>query len=419
LIDEVTYRHYLNEAWDSVIYYGRLARKNNISYYYLDLRMGIARFEKKQYLLAAKYFNKAASGSNMEDIPAEYLYLCYLYTGQYYRADLVTRKFSPTLSRRIPPAKSVFARWAGIETVYSFTNAENLRDELWGESLDGTRTLTRNMIFFQGSIIHQPSPGFTIQQTVSYLHKDNLYYIKSEASEVLFPDQNLNQLDYTLIPTISTRIGLSIIPSFHFTVLGSEVLEKVNFGYGMNSSTVVDINTDRFFIPGLELRQRVWLFNLSAGGSYLFSPDPGNYQQQLGMIFYPLGNMNLYLGLDYYLTEDEETGSYLKENILNLKLGGSISEKVWIEGRFTEGDMSYFRENNNAVFYNSPDYMIRKAQIHLSIPGKEHHRNFYLGARWADHIAPYFQTGDQIVDRNNTINYNSFTFYGGISWNML
>lgn len=418
-VEEATYRNYLEGNWDSIIYYGRLAARADISYFYLDLRMGIARFEKKQYLQASGHFRKALSRNSSDDLSSEYLYYTYLYTGQYNRADRISREFSADLAQRITPAKSKFLKMVNLESVYSKSNATTLKNDLWGETVDGGRTIMKDLYFLQSLFIHQPSPGFTIEQAISYLHKDNLYYIRSEASEVLFPDQNLNQLDYYIIPRITLKSGLTISPSFHFTTLSSEVLEKVNFGYGMNASTNVSIDSDYFLIGGLELKQRIWLFNILAGGSYIARESRENYQQQIGITCYPLGNLNLYAGFDYYLTDNDANDSYFENNIWHIKVGGSIKEKVWIEGRYTEGEMLNFREYNNAIFYNSPDFMNRKAQIHLSIPKKENKGVFYFGSRWANHVTPYFNKDEEQVDMNNIYEYLSITFYAGISWNIL
>ena len=418
VVDEATYRFYLEENWDSLIHYGKLAEKQGISYYYLDLRMGIARFEKKQYLLASSWFRKAMSHDNFEDLPMEYLYYTYLYSGQYNRADLVSKHFKSPLTDRIPAARGKFIKVANIETLYSQSNGEKLKEQLWGETLDGIRTITKSMAYFQASFIHQPTPGFTIKHALSYLHKENISYIRSQASEVLFPNQNLNQVDYFISPEITLDFGLTISPSFHYAGMRFEVLEKVNFGYGMNPSTTVGTDSDQFFIGGMELRQRVWLLSLSAGGSYMSKYGVNNYQQQVGMTFYPLGNMNLYAGFDYYFTGSIETDAYLENNIWHLEIGGAIKEKVWIEARYTGGEMKDFRESNNAIFYNSPDYMNRKAQLHITIPRKGQKGVFYIGSRWANHVSPYYLQGADLADMNNLFEYNSLTFYGGISWNI-
>ncbi len=45
MVEDSTYRFYLDGDWWSVISYGEAALKEDIDYYYLRMRMGIAFFE--------------------------------------------------------------------------------------------------------------------------------------------------------------------------------------------------------------------------------------------------------------------------------------------------------------------------------------------------------------------------------------
>ncbi len=58
-VDEETYRFYMNGNWKDLINSGKNALKNNIDYYYLRMRIGIAYYETKRYMQAAKHFEKA------------------------------------------------------------------------------------------------------------------------------------------------------------------------------------------------------------------------------------------------------------------------------------------------------------------------------------------------------------------------
>jgi hypothetical protein len=417
-VDSASYGYYLSEDWDSIIYINKLARKNDISYYYLDLRVGIAKYEKQQYRQATQFFRKALSQNNSEDIPKEYLYYAYSYSGQNERADLLSKKFSSSLSEKIPPAKPVFLKSVFLEAVYSMTDGDKYKDQLWGESNDGVRMISNNMQFIQLGLTHQPAVGLSIKHGLSYLHKNNLSYIRSEASEVYFPDLNLNQLDYFIIPEISLKSGLSINPSFHYTYMSSEVMESVDFGYGQRASARTNIETRSFFIGGLELKQSLWLFDISAALSLLSLNGISDYQKSFGFRFYPLGNLKLFLGADYYITDNQHINLSTDNNIWHTIVGWTIKEKIWIEASYTEGNMIDFREKNNKFFYNSPDYMNRKAQLHFIVPRKMGKGVIYFGARWANTVSPYYMLEDNSIETGNSFEYNGYTFYGGISWNI-
>ena len=251
------------------------------------------------------------------------------------------------------------------------------------------------------------------------VHKNNLSYIRSEASEVYFPDLNLNQLDYYIIPEISFISGTSINPSFHYTYMSSEVLESVDFGFGQRPSARIEIQTRDFFIGGIEVQQSIWLFDISAALSLLSQNGQSkDYQKNFGFRFYPLGNLKLYLGADYYITDNRHINLSADKDIWHTFLGWTIKEKIWIEATYTDGNMKEFREKNNKFFYNSPDYMNRKAQLHFIVPRKMGKGVFYFGARWANTVSPYYMLEDNSIETDNSFEYNGYTFYGGISWNI-
>ncbi|MDA3894242.1 MAG: tetratricopeptide repeat protein, partial [Salinivirgaceae bacterium] len=58
-IDKDTYILWLAKDWDRLITIGKTAIKNEVDFYYLRVRMGIAYFEKKNYHKAIYHFEKA------------------------------------------------------------------------------------------------------------------------------------------------------------------------------------------------------------------------------------------------------------------------------------------------------------------------------------------------------------------------
>jgi hypothetical protein len=57
-VDQKTYTLYLNKQWKELIEAGNLAKKNNIDFYYLQYRMGIAYYELKRYRKAITFLKK-------------------------------------------------------------------------------------------------------------------------------------------------------------------------------------------------------------------------------------------------------------------------------------------------------------------------------------------------------------------------
>ncbi|MCK4919785.1 MAG: hypothetical protein KAS71_01990, partial [Bacteroidales bacterium] len=55
-LDSLSYQQYLQEDWSALIKTTRKAYKNNMDYYYMRMRTGIAYYEKQRYMLAEKHF---------------------------------------------------------------------------------------------------------------------------------------------------------------------------------------------------------------------------------------------------------------------------------------------------------------------------------------------------------------------------
>ena len=55
-VEQKTYQLYLDKNWNELITYGNKAIEKGYDYFYLQLRVGIAYYEKKNYRIAEIYF---------------------------------------------------------------------------------------------------------------------------------------------------------------------------------------------------------------------------------------------------------------------------------------------------------------------------------------------------------------------------
>jgi hypothetical protein len=96
-LETATYQYYLQANWQGIIDLGEKALIQNIDYYYLRLRIGIAYYNQKKFALAIPNLQKALLQNNGEDITKEYLYLSYIFCERYNEAALLTKSFSKDL----------------------------------------------------------------------------------------------------------------------------------------------------------------------------------------------------------------------------------------------------------------------------------------------------------------------------------
>ena len=73
-VDLITYRCFQAKRWDSVILVGKQALRQDIDYYYLRVRMGIAYYEKTDYFPASVHLKKARQCNSTDPVIANYLY---------------------------------------------------------------------------------------------------------------------------------------------------------------------------------------------------------------------------------------------------------------------------------------------------------------------------------------------------------
>jgi len=77
LKDSLTYQAYLQKDWNKLIEIGKECINQGVQFEFLDLRMGIAYYEKKNYRKAIKYFENALADEVYPETTAEYLYYAY------------------------------------------------------------------------------------------------------------------------------------------------------------------------------------------------------------------------------------------------------------------------------------------------------------------------------------------------------
>src|ERR1035437_5516380 len=99
-VEQKSYQLYLDKNWDELIKFGNNAVDKGYDYFYLQMRIGIARFEKKNYRVAENHFKSALKFNSSDELAQEYLYYCYLYAGHYFKARLLSKTFSLTLAKK-------------------------------------------------------------------------------------------------------------------------------------------------------------------------------------------------------------------------------------------------------------------------------------------------------------------------------
>ena len=81
------------------------------------------------------------------------------------------------------------------------------------------------------------------------------------------------------------------------------------------------------------------------------------------------------------------------------------------------GDMTHYLEQNGSIIYNSySDVVQKKITFTVSVPVTEKGSLLYLGGRWTENRSEFFAFDPAQHDITNTIQYQTISIYGGVSW---
>ena len=424
-VDKETYKLYMDKQWDELIRAGKEGLKQDIDYYYLRMRIGIAFYEKKNYKASQIHFRKALELNEGDPVASEYLYFAYLLAGQTQQAAVLAKDFTPYLEEKVNIEADKFADIFSVEYLYNFNDTEDIlsNPENYFSGLPyGYQVITRNFSNLNVMLHHVLSPGITLTHAYTYLNKTNYYYYDDSLSRFGVDEQKTVQNQYYISPSFSTRGGLTISPAFHVLRIRFQAPYVVTGGgspgFGGGSSSYIRYADliDNHFVGGLSLLQYVDRFAIRLGGIYSSINDASQLTGTVGLTWYPLGNMDLYMGSALNVhTEfiDQETNIELIPDFL---LGFGISSKVWMEFSGAYGNMKNYTEGNGYIVYNGQDWMKYKVLGTIVVPVSPKGSRIYIGARFAEYESRFIPFDPSAGQDMNIIITNSISIFGGLSW---
>ena len=429
-VDKETYNLYLEKDWDELIRAGKVGLKQDIDYYYLRMRMGIAYYETKNYKASQAHFRKALEFNVGDPVALEYLFYAYLLAGQTVQAGILAKDFSPALMETInPPTGKVVDRLA-LEYLYNVNDTKDLLSDpgqYFSGLPSGYQLVTLHYSNLNAMLHHVFRPGFTLTHAYTYLNKTNYYYYDDGLSRYGFNDQKVFQHQYYISPALTTKHGFTIAPSFHYLRISFRAPYLISGaggpgpGGGGGSIGYSDLNSNQY-VGGLTLSQFVGRFMIRLGGIYSSINNAKQVTGTAGLTWYPMGNLDLYLGTalnvhtgitDHTNSVDHETNIELIPDVL---IGFGIASRVWLEFSGSYGNMRNYTERNGYIVYNGLDWMKYKAIGTVVMPVTPEGSNVYLGARFAENKSLFMPLDPSAGQEINSIISNSISIFGGLSW---
>ena len=419
-INRETYRLYIAQEWDSVIFMGKRALKQEMDFYYLRMRLGIARYNQENYRKAAGHFKKALEFNHGDPVALEYLYYSRLFSGQSEQAKLVRKQFKGDLALKLSPPKGKIIEMVRGEYLYcQGLNSDLLSDpdQLFSGLPPGVQYVTRRYSNAAISLSNSITPGFRLVHSYTYLSKTNHQYYNDGLYLLQLTDQHVYQHQYYISPVVTLRSGFTIMPMFHLVSVHYQAPVQIDQGYqGGNAQVLMGYLDTLDYITGLEVRKGIGNLDLQLGTWYATLNNTEQIQNRLGFTWYLLGNLNLYTG-GFLNSHYEITGTGSIRFIPELLVGYAISERVWLELNGSMGEMSNYLERNGSIVYNSfSDAIRKKLTFTVSVPVTEKGSLLYLGGRWTSSESTFYASDPVQNEITNSITYNALSIYGGISW---
>lgn len=414
--DQTTWRMYQQKQWDSLIVTGKKAMAAGNDYQYLNARMGVAWFEKGNYRLASRFFNKALRLNKGDEFAREYLYYALLYSGRSGGAEAVAARFSEATRERLALKKPLRPSYVYTEMGPVIANAiDPFRDIHIGgaDSIYGEFNLPGNAFYFHAGGGFNLGHFVTAYAGYSNLSLERYQRVELGTIDTVKRSYTFNQHQGYLSLSVEPVAGFRIVPSLHYI---SNKSRPVIATYNSDSARYLFKNTvlkNNNFATGLALYADWKLFSFSLHGNYA---NLMGYKQLGGgaaVTWFPSGNLNSWFRIHVTMLSEDDENRLITETSAGLR----ITPGIWTELSVAFGDMTRYVDENNFLIYNTDDKTTLRAQGVVYIPAFD---NVMFSVRYifnrAEGTTWHYDAGTTAMIAEKA-DYEKHTILGGIKWN--
>ena len=198
-VEQKSFQLYVEKNWKELIEFGNKAIDKGYNYYYLQMRIGIACYEKKNYSSAEGHFKKALEFNSDDALALEYLYYCFIFNGRNEDARWLSKQFGQELAQKIGTDKQSSIGFITIEGGIKKTDSTSYYN-IYDKAVP---------IYYNPATYLQIGLNHFIKRRISLFHAATYYGQKSLLGIV-------SQLQYYLKASIPLNHNFLISPSFHY-----------------------------------------------------------------------------------------------------------------------------------------------------------------------------------------------------------
>lgn len=460
--DRETFRYFVDSKWDSLIFVGNKALRSDIDYFFLRYRLGMAYFSKENYLKSSRHLERSLGFNSMDEPAMELLYYSYLNTNRTLEANTIASKFSSRLGEKLNIHKPKLFEYIYFEPGLTLSNnIEKNEQETFNaqkgkgngnnqhEVIYGMQDLNDNKYFvtagaklnFSRKMSAFVSYGFLATSKLKQIQTSDLiitgdtlipwnggYYVGNAydtISEFYSNKYMLYQNDLYASAQFIAWKGIVVVPAFHYLNIHFNTIFSNNLDsdYFMQEIDTVPVKriiyevTERDtafnnYVASLSFSKYVSLFNLSLQGTWSKLNNKEQYQAGGTVVFYPFGNLNLYTTTSIVSAWQDRVNRFIVEQ----QAGVKASNKIWVEGLITIGEMQNYNEKNALIVHNTGDKIKFRAGVDfIIILSKNIELSFRY--RYTSEEGILIKYYNQSYEETN-IDYSNNTITGGIKWKL-
>jgi tetratricopeptide (TPR) repeat protein len=335
---------YETGQWEQLIPLVKESFEQGYDFYYLRMRIGIAYYNLEKHKLAINHFVKALDFNKADPVALEYLFYCYLFSGQESDALVLYKKNREQLEKIALRVTKIIK---GIYTEGGYKFSDNQIDEIG------------DMGFFHVGLSHQLSAGLNVYQGYTRLAQKFITVSGMGGGTGPGPGPGgfsrienkttVSQDEYYLRGRLRVARGWVMIPAYHYQNM-DDSLSNHALSFGMLKHLgIVSIYGAAGFSSINNLDQSQWT---------------------LGATVYPGGNLDFYLQTNHTIQNQEGE----QQSIFYHKIGGRFMQDSWLELFYGWGDMYNYSELDAFYVQNIPDVITSKAGLTLISVLKQKHR---------------------------------------------